>query len=102
MLEMACCGITADPFHNALLKNLPGDALIEVNLLTVMNHGTTPILDTRGFAMKDFLRLGVVTRCIKQIEGHVATWVPQGDDDDGGGCGEPVGSESGLGLASAP
>lgn len=102
MLEMSCCGISSDPYHNRILKQLSEDALIEVNLTSVMNHGTTPILDTQGFAMKDFLRLGVVTRCIKQIEGQVGTWVPRAEADAPGGCGDGTGSESELGLAHNP
>lgn len=102
MLEMSCCSVSVDPFHNALLKSLAEDASIEINLTTVMNHGTTPILDTNGFAMKDYLRLGVVTRCIKQLEGNLETWVPAAKDDQPGGCGDDARSETQLGLASTP
>ncbi len=102
MLEMSCCSVSTDPFHNAMLKNLTEEASIEVNLKSMMNHGTTPILDITGFAMQDHLRLGVVSRCIRQIEKQIETWVPRAQDDQPGGCGDDSGSETAFGLAKNP
>jgi len=102
MLEMSCCGVATDPYHNRLLKQLSQDALIEVNLTSVMNHGALKILDTEGFAMKDFLRLGLLNRCIKEIEGQVSKWVPRPEAGAPEGCGDESRSDMKLGLAHTP
>ena len=74
---MACCSLTMDPFNNRIFKRLPEDALIEVRLLSVMDHKNALLLDIDGYEMRDHLRLGVVQSCLAEIQAAGEAWVPK-------------------------
>lgn len=100
IFEMRCCSLASDPYHNARLKALTPDAKIEVNLKKVMNHGTQELLKTEGFAMTDYLRLGVVTQCLAEMKDSLAAWTPgvgAGSSECAGGNPDPD-----LGQAMVP
>lgn len=93
-----CCSLGMDPLHNRAMKALPSDASIEVDLLQILGHDATELLDHKAFSLRDAQRMKVLELCIERISADVANWVPYARADEPGGCGDPDQTENLLAM----
>jgi hypothetical protein len=100
-IELTCCDISSDPFNNRLLRTLPADAQISIELTGVKDHANSPILVTTGYDQQSLRRRAIADRCIAVLSANLRTWVPPkaGDPDE---CGSPASAADAKALVIAP
>lgn len=85
--EYTCCSIASDPYNNRLLKNLPVDATIRVEVTSIKNFNNVELLDTMQYSQKENERGPIIEACINILSQNLKTWSPPTRPEDGE-CGQ--------------
>lgn len=85
--EYSCCSIASDPYNNRLLKNLPADATIRVEIVSVKNFNNVELLDTQLYSQAQNVRGPIIDACINILSQNLKTWSPPTNPEEGE-CGQ--------------